>query len=369
MAAVSEGLRAAARRRLRRVARATGCDAWGYARPGVTPAARAVDVAASATVVATMAMEMVRYATWVWPAVLVAAEVSHFGIAHADVAFALSLPLLFVVVALGGVGVIIDGNGGPPRVLRAAGVLAVVEAALVFAAWLTAVWWPVLIGRALIGVAEAADPASSTIIARRVPRAWFGFVSALCVTAGTSGSAAVALLLPRLPPAAFPWLHLGMGATTAVLAWTAAALEEVSGARMRARERVRLRSRGVPCEMLGRSGCGYDLFAVGSSENAAQITAHRAAALLAAHSERPPRLHELHDARAHAVPERDPRHGAPHRAIFSRLRGLPRAYWAVVAANACAWSVYYAFEAMGPATFSVRVGRNLVDEIRGCGSR
>jgi hypothetical protein len=229
----------AARRRLLRAARATGGvrdgGRHGAAR-GVTTAAAAcaVDAAAAATVAATMAMEMVRYATWVWPAVLTGAVVSRFGISLSDVSFALALPSLFVVAALSGVGAVIDApHGGAPRVLRAVGALAAVEAALVFASWTTGAWWPVLLGRALLGLAEAAEPAAGTIIARRVPHAWFGFITALCVTAGTSGPAAVAAALPSLPPAAFPWLHLGMGATTAALAWAAAALEEVRREDMR----------------------------------------------------------------------------------------------------------------------------------------
>ena len=89
-----------------------------------------------------------------------------------------------------------------------------------------------------------------------------------------------------------------------------------------------------------------------------QVTARRATALLAAQSNVPLwrlRLQgALREARAHAAVAAAPRGGVPPRSTtLARLRALPRAYWAVVAANACAWSVYYAFEAMGPTTFEV----------------
>ena len=134
----------------------------------------------------------------------------------------------------------------------------------------------------------------------------------LALSAGIIGTAAIAAVLPAVPIEAFPWLHLGMGAAAAVVTWGAAALE--------------------------------------------QVTTRHELAVLAMQARMPQwrlRLHSLVTARTARLAEH---HHKSALRILALLRTLPRAFWVVCAANALAWGLSDAFDAIGPAAFMVWCG-------------
>jgi hypothetical protein len=150
------------------------------------------------------------------------------------------------------------------------------------------------------------------IVARHVRPQLFGPVISLFLSAGIIGTAAIAAVLPAVPIEAFPWLHLGMGAAAAVVTWGAAALE--------------------------------------------QVTTRHELAVLAMQARMPQwrlRLHSLVTARTARLAEH---HHKSALRILALLRTLPRAFWVVCAANALAWGLSDAFDAIGPAAFMVWCG-------------
>ena len=114
------------------------------------------DRSATATVVVCIVMEMMRYAQRVWPMILVEAEMARFGLSLSDIELTISLPVLVTAGVMLVSGVAMDVVGVAP-LLRLLGAGALLEGALVFAAWQTGVWWPVIVGRGLLGICEASD--------------------------------------------------------------------------------------------------------------------------------------------------------------------------------------------------------------------